>query len=182
MAALLAGILGQGAPPVAAPAPRQPTLPRADLIADALEDPAAEQKALYISADDLGEFGADAATLEGWLAQRGLHVAANFDGGQGGVLLARAPEILTRAEELKDQGKPVPIIPVKPAPPPKAGAARALARPDGPGVPSATAVKPLAPALEERRLDRARQHIKEIRRARNYETPVDWWEPGRVSG
>jgi hypothetical protein len=33
--------------------------------------------------------------------------------------------------------------------------------------------------LEGHRLDRARAHIKQARKARNYDTPVDWWEHGR---
>jgi hypothetical protein len=40
-------------------------------------------------------------------------------------------------------------------------------------------VKPLAPALEQHRRDRAREHIKQARKARNYDTPVNWWEHGR---
>lgn len=41
------------------------------------------------------------------------------------------------------------------------------------------AVRPLPPAVEQAKLDRARQYIKTARQKRNYETPVDWWT-GRV--
>jgi hypothetical protein len=41
------------------------------------------------------------------------------------------------------------------------------------------AVRPPSPVWEESRRDRARQHLKELRAARNYETPVDWWRDER---
>jgi hypothetical protein len=33
--------------------------------------------------------------------------------------------------------------------------------------------------LEQHRRDRAREQIKQARKARNYDTPVDWWQHGR---
>jgi hypothetical protein len=172
LAALLANILQapQGAPPVAAPAPRQPTRsPEAEkLISAALADPEADSKPLFLAADRLDELGINADDLGVSLAHLGLHAAPDWD-AQGGFLIARSPDVLERADELKAKGQPVPIISMRSPPPPKARAARAPARPSGAGVPGAKEVRPLAPALEEARRDRARQHVREARSARNFE-------------
>jgi hypothetical protein len=42
-----------------------------------------------------------------------------------------------------------------------------------------SAVKPLSPVIEQSRLDKARENIKQARAARNYPTPVNWFETGK---
>lgn len=124
VAALLQSITRLGAAPATAPAARPPTAParhRAmerpalsaeahNLLAKALADPASDGKPLWFSAEDLDDLGLDAATLPAVLAPMGLH-ALPF-GGQGGMLMARSPDLLERAEQLRDQGQPVRIISV----------------------------------------------------------------------
>ena len=126
MAAAIMAALGQlGTAPPAAPAPRSPApLPAPatpqrpalsveahDLLAKALGDPASDGKPLWLSAEDIEELGVDAATLPAALGDMGLH-AANF-GGEGGVLIARSSGILEAAERARDEGRVVPIIPVR---------------------------------------------------------------------
>ena len=127
MAAAIMAALGQlGAAPPAAPlarapvpqpapaTPQRPALPveAHDLLAKALGDRASDSKALWLSAEDLEEFGIDAETLPAVLAPMGLHALPNF-GSEGGVLLARSPSVLEAAERARDQGRIVPIIPVR---------------------------------------------------------------------
>jgi hypothetical protein len=141
------------------------------LIAEALDDHEAEDKALHLGAAHLDELGIDADDLGLSLAHLGLQATPNFD-GQGGFLIARSPDVLEQAEGLTNQHQSVPIISLNQKH--KRGRQRVAAHarrtaPDGPGVPSSIAVKPLDPVLEEARRDRARRHLQEFRTARNFE-------------
>jgi hypothetical protein len=81
------------------------------VLGKALARPDGDNRPLWVPAGTLAAHGIDAAISEAAIRFR-LHIAKNFD-ARGGALIATSPEILEEAEQLRDRGEPVPVIPVE---------------------------------------------------------------------
>ena len=112
LATLMAALGQLGETPAAPPAPAALAPAVQQRIAKALSNMASDSTPLWMSADTIAGIGADTATLSEAFAQLGFFAELDFD-ARGGVLVAPSPDILKKAVAARDQGRSVPILPVK---------------------------------------------------------------------